>query len=465
MRLTSDSFRLSEPEAVIILAVAVVGLGDIWRLPSLALNHGGGAFLLTYIAALLLVGTPVLMAELAYGKLGGARFSSATRAAVSDLQLPRIWLLVVWSMPFAGIAVIALYGAMAGWSFGYIFRAASGASLGLDADGARQLFLGLAADPERSMVWHTLFWLCVGVVSAQGWRDGIRRGAFWFGGLMLALTLLLADALPPLGSQDQGIQRLLGLRWDELGAGGVWAALTQACFTLSVGLGIIYVTGRRLRMEAHTARIALAVIAFDLMFALVIGGAIAAVISAEGPVSSGVTLVFVDLVVGLGNDKSAQLQFFCLLLLLSASSAVLLIEPFVASVQERFQCSRVAASGGVTLLAWLVGLLAILSFGPWQDIRVLGRGLVDWLLTIGVNVLVPLNCLIIASFVGRALPAALVVTASGSRLLVMGPWYVWLRYGVRLILVLVLLQSSGIMDAVIEFFAPVEEDLPRDEFR
>ena len=454
-------WRLSDTQAILVLAVAAVGLGDIWRLPSLALNHGGGAFLLVYVMALLGLGAPVLMAELAFGKLSGARFSPASREAVRTLKLSQFWLVLVYSLPLAGMAVIALYGSMAGWSFGYVFRAATGATLHLDTAAARALFLDLAADPERSLVWHTLFWLCVGVASAQGWRMGIFRASLWFGGLMVLLALSLADTLPALRNNAGELDALFVVNWAELGMDGFWYALAQACFTLSVGLGIAYVVGRRLEPQAHTARIAIGVVVLDLAFSLIIGTAVAAMVVGEQTVSSGVQLVFVELVVGLANDRAAQVQFFCLLVLLSASSAVLLIEPFVQSIRERFRCSRVAAAGSMTLLAWLVGLIAIFSFGPWQDWEIYGRGAVDWLLYLSVNLLVPLNCLLIASFVGRALPPGLVVAASGSSLLSMGPWYVWLRYGARLLLLLLLLQTSGIMDRVLDFFEPVETDVYR----
>ncbi len=120
-------WRLSNTQAILVFAVAAVGLGDIWRLPSLAINHGGGAFLIVYVIALLALGAPVLMAELAFGKLAGARFSPASRETVRALKLSRLWLVLIYTLPLAGVAVIALYGSMAGWSFGYVFRAASGA--------------------------------------------------------------------------------------------------------------------------------------------------------------------------------------------------------------------------------------------------------------------------------------------------------------------------------------------------
>ena len=450
---TLENWQLSDAQAVIILAVAAVGLGDIWRLPSLAMTYGGGAFLIVYVAALGLLGTPILMAEMAFGKLAGARFSQASRAAVKTLNLSSFWLIAVYSLPLAGIAVIALYGSLAGWSFGYVFRAASGAAQNLDAAGARQLFLELAANPRQSLIWHSLFWLCIGIASSLGWRQGILRASMWFGGLMLLLTLSLADTLPALSANNDGLQVLFTPRWDDLGVAGLWQAITQACFTLSVGLGIAYVVGRHLPADSHTARIAIGVTLLDLGFSLIIGMAVASIIGTQGSVSSGVSLVFVDLVVGLGQDRSAQIQFFCLLLLLSASSALLLIEPFVQSLQDRFGDSRILASVSVTILAWLVGMLAIFSFGPLQDWQFYGRGLVDWLLYLGVNVLVPLNCLLIASFVGRALPPTLVVAASGSRLAIMGPWYIWLRFPLRLMLVLLLLQTSGIMRAILDFFS------------
>ncbi|MGJ8670843.1 MAG: sodium-dependent transporter [Oceanococcus sp.] len=454
MTVKSARWQLTDTQAVIIMGVAVIGLGDIWRLPSLALNNGGGAFLIIYLSALLLLGAPVLMAEMAFGKLAGARYSQATRAAVKSLGASRWWLIGVYSMPLAGLAVIALYGAMAGWSFGYVFRAAGGITQGLNTEQAQSLFLQLASDPERSLVWHTLFWLCIGVASAQGWRHGILRASMWFGGLMVLLSLSLADALPSLQIKSGGMQALFSPRWGELSRQGVWDAVSQACFTLSVGLGIAFVTGRHLPAESHTARIVLGVVAIDIVFSLIIGMAVAALLGDQPQVASGVSLVFVDMVVALSHSKAVQVQFFCLLLLLSASSAVLLIEPFVQSIRDRFQCSRVAAAGTMTLLAWLLGLLAIFSFGPWQHVRWYGMGVVDWLVYLGVNLLVPLNCLLIASFVGRALPPTLVVAASGSRLSIMGPWYIWLRFPVRLLLVLLLLQTSGIMDAVLDFFQP-----------
>lgn len=451
----SPAAPLSERQSILLLAVAVIGLGNVWRLPSLILNHGGAAFLLVYAGCLLGLGLPLLMAELAYGRLAGARLGQATRDSVAGLKLSRAWLILCFSLPLAGVALITLYGALAGWSFGFVFRAASGLAQLDDPEQARTLFLDLASDPERSMLWHSLFWMCIGIISAQGWRNGLLRAARWFGGLMVLLALLLADALGRLAGEGILDGGFFAPRWSELGIAGLWAALTQACFTLTVGLGLIYVVGRRVDPQANLGRIGLSVLALDLGFSLLLGSAMATLVAPQGQMAGGVSLVFVDMVIALAPHRGLQIGFFCLLLVLSASSAMLLIEPFVQSVKSRFRCSRVAAASGVSVVAWLAGLLAIFSFGPWRDWSWGGRGLVEWLLYLGVNLLIPLNCLLLAGFVGRAMPPALVGAAVRTGLSTALIWYWLLRYPVRLVLILLILQSSGIMAAVLRFFAPM----------
>lgn len=439
----------SSPVAFVFAASAVViGLGNVVRMPYLISEYGGGAFLLVYVIVLMVMGLPLLVAELMLGR--GAR---------GDL----VWMLTDWSAraglsrfwgwagyaALAGAAmVLSYYSVIAGWSLAYVPRAAAGALSALDAEHMRAQFLALVGDPEKGLGWHTMFMVAATICASHGLRRGLEPVLRWLlvtmGLLMLALVVFAATldgALPALAA-------MLRPDFAALGWQGVIEAVHQAFFTLTLGAGVMLAFGAYLRHDIELWRVGLAVVVLDTLFTLAAAFVVGAILTTAGiPLSDGLGLVFQGVPVALvqtGGGWVAVL-FFLLLLLVSLTSAVGLMEPLVVWLGNRFGMSRIFAATTTGLSIWFLGLGTLLSFNVLGDVTVLDRTFFDWLSLLSTSLMLPLFGIAICLFVGRFLPAPLIAEEWGRAAGAGFECWRWLlRYPARIGLIIVVLYALGV---------------------
>ena len=183
--------------------------------------------------------------------------------------------------------------------------------------------------------------------------------------------------------------------WSAVTGGVVLAAMGQAFFTLSLGMGIMMAYGSYLGAEVNLLSTARTVIVLDTVIALLAGMAIFPIVFANGmSPSEGPGLIFVNLPVAFGNMTGGTLlglMFFLLLTFAALTSAISLLEPTVELVEERTPLSRVGAtiiSGGAV---WALGIAALLSFNIWGDFLLFGLNIFDLLDTFTSKVMLPLT--------------------------------------------------------------------------
>jgi NSS family neurotransmitter:Na+ symporter len=171
-------------KAAFILAAAgsAVGLGNIWGFPTVAAQNGGGAFLLVYLICVVLIGAPVMLAELAIGRHTQRNPVGAFRA----LAPGSAWVAIGALGVLAGVVILSFYSVIAGWTIAYIFKTITGA-FGPGADTAA-IFAGVAANPTAAISYHLIFMVITIFVVVGGVRDGIER---WTKVLMPGLAVLL----------------------------------------------------------------------------------------------------------------------------------------------------------------------------------------------------------------------------------------------------------------------------------
>lgn len=447
----------SSPAAFVFAASAVViGLGNVVRMPYLVAEYGGGAFLLVYFLALIVMGLPLLVAELMLGR--GARSDLVSMLAewASRAGLSRFW---GWSgyAALAGAAmVLSYYSVIAGWSLAYVPRATSGVLGSLDAAGMREQFLALVSDPEKGLGWHTMFMVATTICAAHGVRRGLepvsRR-------LLAVMSLLLLALVAFAATLDGAWQALLVLfRPDFLALGwqGVIEALHQAFFTLTLGAGVMLAFGAYLRDEVELWRVGLAVVLLDTLFTIAAAYAVIAILGAAGiPLIDGLQLVFESVpaaLVQIGSGWFAVL-FFLMVLLVSLTSAVGLMEPIVVWLRRQFGMSRVYAATTAGLSIWFLGLGTLLSFNLWSNFTLLGRTFFEWLSLLSTSIILPLFGAVICVFVGRFLPAPLIAEEwSGSRGSAFESWRWLLRYPARVGLIIVVLYAVGVFSLIRHFW-------------
>ena len=413
---------------------SAVGLGNMWKFPYVAGSNGGGAFVLVYLGCILLIGVPVMMAEVLIGRQGRQSPINSMRDAVNESDADSRWRHVGWVGVAAGMLILSFYAVIAGWALAYIFEAASGELTGINGDKAGDLFGALLADPGRLIFWQSIFMLlCVGVV-VGGVKKGLGVAVEILMPLLFIMLLLLLGFSYLRGDFAAAWNFLFNFNLELLTWRGVLEAMGQAFFTLSIGMGAIMAYGAYMPQKANIGKTVLIVAFFDSLVAIVSGLIIFSIVFATQGIepSAGPGLMFISLPVAFGGMPGGLLigsAFFVLVSIAAWSSAISLLEPCVAWLIEAKNMGRVQANLLLAGFAWLLGLGSVLSFNIWSDIKMAGFTFFDFLDFLTANIMLPLSGLLIALFVGYIMKRELVdFEMQGTAPMVMKLWRATLRY-------------------------------------
>ncbi|WP_290787260.1 sodium-dependent transporter [Halomonas sp.] len=392
---------------VLAAAGSAVGLGNIWRFSYMVGDSGGAAFVLIYLACVALVGLPILVAEWLIGRRGQENpINAMADLARRNGRLPA-WALVGASGVLAAFLILSFYSVIGGWSLSYTLSSVTGAFSGQDADGIGALFSGLLGSPITLTLWHTAFMALVIFIVARGVTKGLEGAVrTLMPGLVLLLIVLVGYGMTT-GHFGEALAFMFRPDWSAVTGGVVLAAMGQAFFTLSLGMGIMMAYGSYLGPDVNLLGTARTVIILDTVIALLAGMAIFPIVFANGmSPADGPGLIFVNLPVAFGNMAGGTilgLMFFLLLTFAALTSAISLLEPVVELVEERTPLSRVGATlvGGVAV--WALGIAALMSFNVWDGFLVFGLNIFDLLDTFTSKVLLPLTGLGAVLFVAWCL--------------------------------------------------------------
>ncbi len=429
---------------------SAVGLGNIWRFPYMAGENGGGAFVLVYLLCIALIGLPVMMAEIAIGRRGRQSPINSFRT------LARLgghwvgWRFAGWLGVIAGFFILSFYSVVAGWALAYVIEAARGAFEGAALEDTRAIFGELVANPAALLFWHTVFMLMVGIVVARGVQSGIERAVrILMPALLLLLVALVLYAMNS-GGFAEGLAFLFAPDFSRIGPGTFLAAMGQAFFTLSLGMGAIMVYGSYLESHASIPRTAGVIVVMDTAVALLAGLAIFPLIFALGlEVESGPALVFEIIPLAFGSMPWGSFfatLFFVLLVFAAWTSAISLIEPLVAYFSENRAWSRRFSAWTAVTAIWLAGLGSVVSFNVAADVELFFG--MNWFAFIDFatnNVMLPLGGLLIAMFVAWVLPKAVVMEEIGLGGAKFTLWYTLIRFITPIGVVAVFLNAIGVI--------------------
>ncbi|MDC0662440.1 sodium-dependent transporter [Marinobacter sp. SS21] len=421
---------------------ATVGLSNLWQFPYLAGQHGGGLFILLYLACLLLVTLPLMLTESALGRQSRHGIVLAMDGFVRQGRLSRWW---VWLgrlsivSAFVVLSFTAVIGAIA---LAYIFHGALGRFNGADELRAAELLSGLVADRNNYrlfMGWHAFFLLLVVWISVQGVVVGLER-AFRRavpGLFVLLLGLLLYGA--EYGQLGRAVDYLLVFRRENLTWDSLQAALFHAFFTLGLGMGVWVIFGAYMPNQTPLKRSVFGVVLMDTLFAIIAGLLIYALVFARAPGAGeqGFGLLFMALPLSLADLPGSQFviaALFLMVVLVAWTTSVALLESVVGWCQEWMGSPRVATVLVMATLVWLAGLASLFSFNIWADKTVIGGTVFRWLELIVSGLLIPLVSILLALFVGWALSRPVAFGLIGRAPWLIGRIWFWVM---RLVLPLV----------------------------
>ncbi len=389
-----------------ILAVtgSAVGLGNIWKFPYIAGQNGGGAFVLVYLVCVIVIGMPVMMSEILIGRRGRRNPIATMELLGKEEGGSAKWRWVGGMGVMAGILILSYYSVIAGWTLGYVVKSASGVFVGASAETVGAEFSGFVGDWRMIGFCHTLFMALAIFVVARGVERGLEQAVKFMVPALLLLMLVLLGYSINSGYFGEGVAFMFTPDWAKLTWGSVLAALGQAFFTLSIGMGAIMAYGAYLPEETSITGASAAVVAADTSIAILAGLAIFPLVFANGlDPADGPGLVFQTLPLAFGQMAGGvffSTIFFVLLLFAAWTSAIGLMEPAVAWVVEHFSKSRAQATVFIGGLIWVLGFASVLSFNVLSETTFLAGTLFDNVDYLTSNIMLPLGGLLITIFAG-----------------------------------------------------------------
>ncbi len=389
-----------------ILAVtgSAVGLGNIWRFPYVVGENGGGAFVLVYLACVVVIGMPVMMSEILMGRRGRRNPIATMELLGAEEGKSPNWKVVGAMGVLAGVLILSYYAVVGGWTLSYVLKSGAGQFANATPEvviSLRDQFLG---NWGTVALYHTIFMGLTIFVVARGVERGLEQAVrFMVPALLLLMVVLLGYSVAS-GHFGEGVAFLFQPDWSKVTWDTVLTAMGQAFFTLSIGMGAVMAYGAYLPEETSIPGAATAVAISDTSIALLAGLVIFPLVFANGmDPAAGPGLVFVTLPLAFGQMPGGVFFatiFFVLLTFAAWTSAISLMEPAVAWIVERFNKTRAQAAVAIGLLIWAVGFGTVLSFNVLADFTFWRGTIFDNLDHLTLNIMLPLGGLLIVVFAG-----------------------------------------------------------------
>jgi len=329
--------------------------------------------------------------------------------------------------------VLSFYSVVSGWSIAYLLRAITGQLQGLNSDQIGALWSQFLGTPWQLMGWHTLFMvLTIGVI-IQGVQQGLERVSKLMMPSLYVILIILMLYAAKVGDFYQGFNFLFGFRFSQITPSIVLSAMGHAFFTLALGAGAMLMYGAYVPQNVNITKSVFIVAGLDILVAFLAGLAIFPLVFANHlPAASGPGLMFVSLPIAFAHIHGGAMigsLFFLLLLFAAWTSSINMAEPIVSIFMTQFKLRRTAAACLTGFIAWLLGIISVLSFNVWQSVTFFHLGIFDILTGATNNIMLPIGGLCFALFVGWILTKPRLETEMQPiKPLTLNSWLLLLRY-------------------------------------
>lgn len=423
---------------------SAIGLGNIWRYPYITGQNGGAAFVLLYFGCVLLIGVPILLAELSLGRKTSRNPVGAFKAVSSS----RAWPWVGYLGVVTGVGILSFYLVVAGWTLGYIVKTI------LHSDGS---FGEFVQDPVSEIGYFAAFLGLTVFVVLGGVEKGIERWSKLLMPSLFVLLLILIGYNLTLDGAMAGVEFYLNPDFSKIEGSTILAALGQAFFSLSLGMGTMITYGSYLSKKENIPFSGVAVALADTMVAFLAGLMIFPALFSVGlEPSQGPALVFNVLpkvFEAMPGGMIVGLFFFLLLSIAALTSTVSLLEVPVSFLVDEKKWSRKKAVWVLAGVVFAVGLPSALSQGTshlFSNLSFLGQtGFLSIMNFVFSDLSLPIGGLALCVFVGWVWGThnASEEMKQGSRswsVLGLAWWSPLVRYVCPVIIVAVLLKVFGV---------------------
>ena len=432
---------------ILAAAGSAVGLGNIWKFPYVTGENGGGAFILAYVICVLLVGLPIMSAEILIGR---ATQKSPVSAFRELTHRGSFWIFFGILGMFAAASLLSYYSVIAGWAMHYSYISITGQLAAGGVENVQSVFDGVLANGTLNLFWHFVFMtLTVGVVLG-GVSKGLDRWSRILMPALLAMLLALVVRAAFLPGFGQGIEFAFGIRPEDFHPSSALAALGQAFFSLSIGMGTMITYGSYLRRDDDIMGSAIQISALDSLVAIMASIVIFPIIfSFQGlEPTQGPSLLFASIPTGMIQMPLASLLmsiFFVLLVFAALTSAISLLEVPVAVIMDELGWKRKKATLALGTAVFVYGIPSAIGGAVSNPIIANWFTNLDYIVS---NILFPLGGIGISMFTGWRLQEAIRRDhfLSGSKYKVFyNIWLTLLRFVVPVGIVCVFLNAIGVI--------------------
>lgn len=376
--------------AILAAAGSAIGLGNIWRFPYITSENGGGAFILIYLGCILFLGLPLLIAEFSVGH------NTKKNPVDAFATIKRGW---GWLGAMGLISVTLIMGyyfVIAGWTINYTVASATDA-IGSDFGGFFQTFTTGTWQP---LLYAYLFIVANHAIISGGVQGGIEKASKIMMPLLFAILVVLAIYSLWLPEGREALGNVFTPDFSKVSGSTFLAAMGQAFFTLSIGMGAMLIYGSYFKDGTKIAGTAISVVSLDTIVALMAAVIIfsAGVENESGPQLAFVAMPKVFSAMPMGNVWATL--FFVLLALAAISSTISMHEAVTSYFVEKRGMSRKHGARLVTLIALVLATAASLSLGDWSEYTVAGMNFFSLLDNFTSIVMLPLLGILTAVFVG-----------------------------------------------------------------
>ena len=398
---------------IFLSAGCAIGLGNVWRFPFITGQYGGAAFVLIYILFLLFLAMPIMVMEFAVGRASGQSMSRSFAVLCPEHKVWSLWGYIGWA---GNYVLMMFYTVVNGWMIAYTYYSFSGKLDGLNAEAVGNVFGGMLANPYELTFWMAVVIVLGALVCWAGLQSGVESitKAMMCG--LLLLMIVLAGRSVTLEGADKGLEFYLKPDFTKLFTNPegnfsmkhlgttLYAALGQAFFTLSIGIGSMAIFGSYIKRDRSLLGESVIITALDTFVALMAGLIIFPACFAYGiNPGAGPGLIFVTLpnmFNQMPNGRVWGALFFLFLSFAALSTVIAVFENIVACFMDRFGMNRHKAVSVMFVTIIFLSIPCALGFNVWSDFQPLGPGsgvldLEDFIVS---NNLLPIGALVYLTF-------------------------------------------------------------------
>ncbi len=380
---------------------SAIGLGNLWKFPYVAGSSGGGLFVIFYILFTLLLGIPLMLAEISIGRKTKLNPIGAYK------KLNPKWKFIGAFSVLTSFIVLSYYSVVGGWVLKYFSKYLTSPNFGTDTS---EFFNNFISSPTEPVIWHLIFMAITAFIVVGGVSKGIEKVSKFMLPTLFVIIIIVAVRAVTLDGAGEGLKFFLMPHLDQVstfdGAIKLMAqALGQVFFSLSIGTGIGITYGSYLKKKSNLQKDAVIISSLDSLIAILAGIAILPAVFALGfKPEAGPGLLF-EILPAVFNElpmgRLFGIAFFILLFFASVTSSMSMLEVVTSYFIDNFKIKRRTATIALASIMAVIGIFCSLSFGALSDFRIFNMNIFNVLGFFTDKILMPLNGILMCIFIGH----------------------------------------------------------------